>query len=98
MGEVYRALDPRLGREVAIKFLDAKYADRLEGEGRAIAALNHPHICAIYDIGPNYLVMEYLRGAPLKGPLPPEDAVRLGAQMARALEYAHSMGVTHRDL
>jgi len=98
MGEVYRALDPRLGREVAVKFLDAKYVDRLEGEARAIAALNHPHICAIYDIGSNYLVMEYLRGAPLKGPLPPEEAVRLGAQIARALEYAHSMGVTHRDL
>jgi serine/threonine protein kinase/Tfp pilus assembly protein PilF len=98
MGAVYRALDPRLGREVAIKFLHAKYSDRLESEARAIAALNHPHICAIHDIGPDYLVMEYVQGAPLKGPLPPGDAVRLGAQIAQALEAAHARGITHRDL
>jgi TolB-like protein len=98
MGEVYRALDPRLGREVAIKFLHAKYSDRLESEARAIAALNHPHICAIHDIGPDYLVMEYVQGAPLKGPLPPAEAIRLGAQIAQALEAAHAKGITHRDL
>jgi serine/threonine protein kinase len=98
MGEVYRARDSRLGREVAIKFLHAKYSDRLEIEARAIAALNHPHICAIYDVGPNYLVMEYIEGAPLKGPLPHEEAVRLGAQIAQALEAAHAKGITHRDL
>src|SRR5580658_6168110 len=98
MGEVYRARDPRLGREVAIKFLHAKYSDRLESEARAIAALNHPHICAVYDVGPDYLVMEYIEGTPLKGPLAHTEAVRLGAQIAQALEAAHAKGITHRDL
>jgi eukaryotic-like serine/threonine-protein kinase len=98
MGEVYRARDPRLGREVAIKFLHAKYSDRLESEARAIAALNHPHICAIHDIGPDYLVMEYVEGTPLKGPLPHAQAVRLAGQIAQALEAAHAKGITHRDL
>src|SRR5580700_3990184 len=98
MGEVYRALDPRLGREVAIKFLYAKDSDRLESEARAIAALNHPHICAIHDIGPDYLVMEYVEGTPLKGPLPHAEAVRLAGQIAQALEAAHAKGITHRDL
>ncbi len=98
MGEVYRARDPRLGREVAIKFLHAKYSDRLESEARAIAALNHPHICAVYDVGPDYLVMEYVDGVPLKGPLPHVEALRLGAQIAQALEAAHAKGITHRDL
>jgi len=98
MGEVYRALDPRLGREVAIKLLHELYTDRLVREARAIAALNHPHICAIYDIGPTYLVMEYIEGTPLKGPLPHPEAVRLGAQVAQALEAAHAKGITHRDL
>ena len=98
MGEVYRALDPRLGREVAIKVLHTKYRDRLQREARAIAALNHPHICAIYDIGPDYLVMEYVGGAPLKGPLPQAEAVRLGRQIVQALEAAHAKGITHRDL
>src|SRR5271154_1296657 len=98
MGEVYRARDPRLGRDVAIKLLHAKYSDRLESEARAIAALNHPHICAIHDVGPDYLVMEYIEGAPLKGPLEHEEAVRLGVQIAQALEAAHTKGITHRDL
>ncbi len=98
MGEVYRARDTRLGRDVAIKLLHAKYSDRLESEARAIAALNHPHICAIHDIGPDYLVMEYVEGTPLKGPLPHAEALRLGAQIAQALEAAHGKGVTHRDL
>ena len=98
MGEVYRARDPRLGREVAIKILRAKYPDRLQREARAIAALNHPHICAIYDIGPDYLVMEYVDGVPLKGPLPHAEARRLATQIAQALEAAHARGITHRDL
>jgi eukaryotic-like serine/threonine-protein kinase len=98
MGEVYRAFDPRLGREVAIKFLHARYSDRLDSEARAIAALNHPHICAVYDVGPDYLVMEYVEGTTLKGPLPPAEAVRLGAQIVQALEAAHAKGITHRDL
>jgi serine/threonine protein kinase len=98
MGQVYRARDPRLGREVAIKILHAEYSDRLQSEARAIAALNHPHICSIYDIGPDYLVMEYIEGVPLKGPLPKKEALRLGTQIGQALEAAHARGITHRDL
>jgi eukaryotic-like serine/threonine-protein kinase len=98
MGEVYRARDPRLGREVAIKVLKGPHGDRFEQEARAIAALNHPHICTLYDIGPDYLVMEYVEGAPLSGPRPVEEALRLALQMAAALEAAHAKGITHRDL
>jgi len=78
MGEVFKATDTRLGRTVAIKFLKGAHSERFEREARAIAALNHPHICALYDIGPDYLVMEYVEGAPLKGPVPPLDAARHG--------------------
>ena len=67
MGEVWKATDTRLGRVVAIKVLKGAHSDRFEQEARAIAALNHPHICTLYDIGPNYLVMEYIEGSPLKG-------------------------------
>ena len=98
MGAVYRARDPRLGRDVAIKLLHEKHSDRLEREARAVAALNHPHICAIHDIGPNYLVMEYVEGAQLKGPLPQAEAIRLAVQIAQALAAAHAKGITHRDL
>ena len=104
MGEVYRARDSRLGREVAIKVLPAAFAadpDRLhrfEQEARAIAALNHPHICQIYDVGPDYLVLEYIEGQPLQGPLRAEEAVRLAIQIAGALEAAHARGILHRDL
>ena len=65
MGEVYRAHDPRLGRDVAIKVSALQFSDRFEREARAIAALNHSNICQVYDIGPNYLVMEFIEGAPL---------------------------------
>src|SRR5438105_9305252 len=65
MGEVYRARDTRLGRTVAIKIAQENYGNRFEGEARAIAALNHPHICTLYDIGPNYLVMELVEGETL---------------------------------
>src|ERR1700732_5118597 len=75
MGEVYRAHDPRLNRDVAIKVSNAQFTERFTREARAIDALNHPHICQVYDVGPNYLVMEYVEGAPLKGPLPVERAV-----------------------
>ena len=71
MGEVWKARDTRLNRTVAIKRLKAQHSDRFEQEARAIAALNHPHICQIYDVGPDYLVMEFIEGAPLKGPLAP---------------------------
>jgi eukaryotic-like serine/threonine-protein kinase len=98
MGEVYRATDTRLGRVVAVKVLHGAHNERFEREARAIAALNHPHICALYDVGPNYLVMEYVDGAPLRGPLPIEEALRLALQMAAALDAAHGKGITHRDL
>src|SRR5258707_7786943 len=98
MGEVYKAIDTRLGRTVAIKVLRGEYSDRFQREARAIAALNHRHICALYDIGPNYLVMEYLEGAPVRGPLPVEQALRLALEIAAALEEAHRKGIIHRDL
>src|SRR4029077_1860074 len=98
MGEVYRARDPRLNRDVAIKQLKGSHTARFEQEARAIAALNHPHICQIYDIGPDYLVMEYVEGRPLHGPIRVEEAVRLALQIAGALEEAHARGILHRDL
>src|SRR3984885_12665491 len=76
MGEVYRARDPRLNRDVAIKVSAAHFSERFEREARAIAALNHPHICQIYDVGANYLVMELVEGENLKGPLPFDTAIR----------------------
>jgi serine/threonine-protein kinase len=104
MGEVYKARDTRLDRTVAIKVLPAPVADdsdrlrRFEHEARAIASLNHPHICQLYDIGPGYLVLEYIDGAPLRGPVAVPVAVRQAIQIARALEAAHERGILHRDL
>jgi Tol biopolymer transport system component/predicted Ser/Thr protein kinase len=98
MGEVWKAHDPRLSRDVAIKVSDAQFSERFEVEAKAIAALNHPHICQIYDVGPNYLVMEYVDGTPLKGPLPVEQALEYAAQICDALDAAHSKKITHRDL
>jgi serine/threonine protein kinase len=98
MGEVYRAKDTRLDRVVAIKILKGPHSDRFTREARAIAALNHPHICALYDIGPDYLVMEYVEGKPLRGPLPAEEALKLAVQIAGALDAAHRRGILHRDL
>jgi serine/threonine protein kinase len=103
MGAVYRAHDPRLNRVVAIKVSAAQFSERFEREAKAIAALNHPNICQIYDIGPNYLVMEYVDGAPIVSseksqPLPSAEALRLAAQVAAALEAAHAKGIVHRDL
>ena len=98
MGEVYKARDTRLGRTVAIKMLHGAQTDRLKREARAIAALNHPHICTLHDIGPDYLVMEYVEGTPLRGPMSPGEARRLALQIVGALEAAHAKGIIHRDL
>src|SRR5689334_17916343 len=97
MGKVYRARDTRLGRPVAVKVSAEQFSGRFEREARAISALNHPHICTLYDVGPNYLVMELVEGTTLKGPLPTEQAVRYGSQIADALTAAHSQGIIHRD-
>ena len=98
MGEVWKARDTRLDRIVAIKTLKGGTHSAFEQEARAIAALNHPHVCTLYDIGPDYLVMEFIDGQPLRGPVAVDDAVRLGRQIASALESAHQHGVLHRDL
>lgn len=98
MGAVFRARDPRLNRDVAIKVSVECFSPRVEQEARAIAALNHPHICQIYDIGPNFLVLEYIEGKPVSGPLSTHDGLRLAIQIASAIEEAHSRGILHRDL
>src|SRR3984893_14794522 len=98
MGEVYRARDTRLDRIVAIKVSQEKFSDRFEHEARAVAALSHPNICTLHDVGPNYLVMEFIEGAPLKGPLPLQKAVEYAGQILDALNAAHRKGITHRDL
>jgi serine/threonine protein kinase len=103
MGEVYRATDTRLSRAVAIKISAAKFSDRFEREARLIASLNHSNICHLYDVGPNYLVMELVEGPTLadrirQGPLPIEEALSIARQMADGLEAAHEKGKIHRDL
>ena len=98
MGEVYRARDPRLNRDVAIKVSAAQFSERFEREAQAIAALNHSHICQVYDVGPNYLVMEFIEGTPLKGALAVDQALRYAVQICDALEAAHKKNITHRDL
>src|SRR5215472_1864476 len=112
MGEVYRARDTRLDRTVAIKILRDHLADRVElrerfeREAKAVASLNHPHICTLYDVGhqngTDYLVMEYLEGETLaqrlkKGTLPLDQVLRYAAEIADALDKAHRKGITHRD-
>src|ERR1700675_9442 len=98
MGEVYRAHDSRLKRDVAIKVSAAQFSERFEREAQAIAALNHPNICQLYDVGPNYLVMEYIEGTPLKGPLPLDQVLKYAVQICDALDAAHKKNITHRDL
>jgi serine/threonine protein kinase/Tol biopolymer transport system component len=98
MGEVYKARDTRLKRDVAIKVCAAQFSERFEREARVIASLNHPNICQLYDVGPNYLVMELVEGENLSGPLPVETALNYARQMAEALETAHEKGIVHRDL
>jgi serine/threonine protein kinase len=109
MGQVYGATDTRLDRVVAIKVLsqrlagDPSYCERFQREARTAAALNHPHICTIFDVGPNYLVMERLEGETLadvltRGPLPVDLAIEYGIQIADALAAAQARGIVHRDL
>src|SRR5271165_6268097 len=113
MGEVYRARDSRLGRDVAIKVLaqhlslNPELKERFEREARAISSLNHPRICTLHDLGHqdgiDFLVMEYLEGETLaerlqKGPLPVKEALRIGIEVSEALEAAHRTGIVHRDL
>jgi TolB-like protein/Tfp pilus assembly protein PilF len=98
MGEVYKATDTRLGRSVAIKILKGGHLVRFEVEARAIAALNHPHICALHDVGSNFLVMEYVEGQPLRAPLPINEALRVALEISGAVEAAHNKGIIHRDL
>src|SRR5262250_1592091 len=113
MGEVYRARDMRLERDVAIKVLPANLSSdpslrqRLEREAKTVSRLSHPNICTLHDIGHqegvDFLVMELVEGETLehrllKGPLPTEQAIRYAAQIAEALAKAHSLGITHRDL
>lgn len=98
MGAVYRATDTRLGREVAVKFSTEKFSERFEREARAIAALNHPNVCTLYDVGPDYLVMELVEGEAPKGPMPLQQALDVARQVADALKAAHEKGITHRDL
>ena len=103
MGKVYKARDTRLGRAVAIKILTTWFEARFEREARAISALNHPHICTLFDVGPGYLVMELIVGETLashlrKGPLSLDLVLRYGAQIASALAAAHALNIVHRDL
>lgn len=98
MGAVYKARDTRLHRVIAIKVSEVSFSERFEREARAIAALNHPNVCTLHDVGPNYLVMEYVEGASPKGPLSFDQTRRIGSQVAAALEAAHERGIVHRDL
>src|SRR4051812_40706917 len=98
MGEVWKARDTRLNRIVAIKRLKTEHAGRLVREAQAVAALNHPNICQIYDVGADYFVMEFIDGRPLAGPMPLETVLLIAIQIASALETAHQHGVLHRDL
>src|SRR5437870_1945168 len=103
MGEVYKARDTRLDRIVAIKVCREQFTERFEREARIVASLNHPNVCTLHDIGPNYLVMEYIEGPTLaerirSGAIPCEEALRIARQIAEALESAHEKGIVHRDL
>src|SRR5262245_34447148 len=91
MGQVFKARDTRLGRTVAIKVSAGKFTERFEREARAVAALSHPNVCTLYDVGPDYLVMEYIDGKPLKGPLPIETVLRYAREIAGALGAAHRL-------
>src|SRR5262245_23932217 len=103
MGDVWKARDTRVNRSVAVKVTREQFSDRFRREANAIAALNHPHICALFDVGPDYLVMELCQGETLatrlaRGTVSIPDALKYGAQIASALAEAHAKGIIHRDL
>src|SRR5215831_1908531 len=98
MGEVWKARDTRLDRLVAIKTSHSRFSERFEREARAIAAVSHPYVCSLYDVGPDYLVMEYVEGVSLRGPMPLAKALGLADQILDALDAAHRKGIVHRDL
>ena len=103
MGQVFRARDTRLSRSVAIKICKEEFIDRFEQEARSIAVISHPNVCTLYDVGPNYLVMELVEGETLaarlkRGKLTPAETIRYGAQIAEGLAVAHAQGIVHRDL
>jgi Tol biopolymer transport system component/predicted Ser/Thr protein kinase len=98
MGDVYKARDTRLDRIVAVKVLQEEFSARFEREARAVAALNHPHICQLYDVGPNFLVMEYVDGDPVSPTQDQRRLVEIAVQLADGLAAAHAAGVVHRDL
>ena len=98
IGESLSRHRPRLNRDVALKVSAKAFDERFAREARAIAALNHPNICTLHDVGPNYLVMELVEGDHPKGPLPTDEAFSIANQIAAALEAAHEKGIVHRDL
>ncbi len=98
MGEVYKARDTRLNRIVALKLSKGEFTERFKQEATLVGQLNHKNICILYDVGPNFLVMEFVDGVPLKDPLPVEKAVQYAGQILDALDAAHRQAITHRDL
>jgi serine/threonine protein kinase len=98
MGEVWKARDTRLDRIVAIKFCAAEFSERFGSEAKAIAALNHSNICQIYDVGPDYIVMEYVEGAPVEPVDTPRKLLDIAVQISDGLAAAHAAGIIHRDL
>jgi serine/threonine protein kinase/Tol biopolymer transport system component len=98
MGEVYKARDTRLQRTVALKVPKEAFSERFEREARTVASLNHPNICQLYDVGPDYLVMEFVEGAPLESVDSPRKLLDIAVQIADGLAAAHAAGIIHRDL
>ena len=98
MGQVYKARDTRLDRIVAVKISQEQFSERFEREARSVAALNHPNICQLYDVGPNYLVMEFVEGKPIAPPDNPRKLLDIAAQIGEGLAAAHTKGLIHRDL